>query len=654
MKKTLGGDRLGSGNKMTVDLPGFGRSSHNIGCIVKTDQSIATIVPYLCDIATNGTTYYMDINVKDRTLPTTSAPFASMKHQIDVFAIPLRLYMSALHNNTLGIGLKMNTIKLPKMELRFNQPTFDDSIGDNPNWQQISQDTLLAYTGVRGGGVSAIQSTQSFSRRFPAMFVLAYYDIYKNYYANKQEEVGYIITNGINGQNVQFVSINDSGRLTTLRPGNISTNAIDIGKGATILVTFANVADREDFLSMKLRLSNGIKQIREFVDLTTIEGGGYSWNATVSTPVLIKANEDPFVAQRNDTVLKQFDLSNIDDMREAILQAPWGTEFKINSLAKSPYLDIIKDAEVEEANSNGNANYFSQNGLAVRTYLSDRFNNYLSNEWIDGVNGINEITAVDVSDGKLTMDALILQEKLFKMLNRIAISDGSFAAWQEAVYGMKAISMTESPIYVGGMSSEIVFGEIVSNSASGDEPLGTLAGKGMDVNKKGGKLKIKVKEPSMIMVLGSIVPRVDYSQGNQWWMELDSMDDLHKPSLDAIGFQELTTEEFAAWDTAIDEDGNAIYNSVGKQPSWIQYMTNQNKSYGSFSAGGELSFMAPNRVYHANSLAGGVRDATTYIDPRIFNNLFADQSLSAKPIWVQVAFDLTARRVMSAKQIPNL
>ena len=47
--------------------------------------------------------------------------------------------------------------------------------------------------------------------------------------------------------------------------------------------------------------------------------------------------------------------------------------------------------------------WFSQAGLAVKTYLSDRFNNWLNTEWIDGTTGgINAITAVDVSDGYST------------------------------------------------------------------------------------------------------------------------------------------------------------------------------------------------------------------------------------------------------------
>ena len=47
----LGGERLGSGNKMNVTLHGFNRSSHNIGQLFKTDQAIGTLVPYFCELS---------------------------------------------------------------------------------------------------------------------------------------------------------------------------------------------------------------------------------------------------------------------------------------------------------------------------------------------------------------------------------------------------------------------------------------------------------------------------------------------------------------------------------------------------------------------------------------------------------------------------
>ena len=176
-------------------------------------------------------------------------------------------------------------------------------------------------------------------------------------------------------------------------------------------------------------------------------------------------------------------------------------------------------------------------------FRSDLFNNWINTEWIDGDNGISAITAINVVDSKFTIDELNIHKKVYDMLNRIAVSGGSYEDWQEAVFGEDALRRAESPIYMGGASAEIVFEEIVSTADSetelaGEQPLGTLAGKGTLSGYKGGSITIKVKEPSIIMGIASITPRIDYNQGNKWFLtELDNMNDLHKPALDGIGFQ---------------------------------------------------------------------------------------------------------------------
>ena len=117
-------------------------------------------------------------------------------------------------------------------------------------------------------------------------------------------------------------------------------------------------------------------------------------------------------------------------------------------------------------------------GLIIKTYDSDIFNNWIQTESLEGENGINAITAIDTSTGSFTMDTLNLAKKVYNMLNRIAVSDGTYKSWMETVFSSKYVERTETPIYYGGMSQEIVFEEVISTSAASDEPLGTLAGKG--------------------------------------------------------------------------------------------------------------------------------------------------------------------------------
>ena len=659
--KALGGERLGSGNKMSVTLHGFNRSSHNIGQLFKTDQAIGTLVPYFCDIGLNGTTYNIDLTTKIRTLPTNGPIFGRLKHQIDVFHAPIRLYIRVLHNNALGIGMKMQNVKLPVMTLRANQP---DMTKNDLNSQQISQDSLMAYLGVRGLGRSNAGGV-TFKRTFPAMFLLIYWDTYKNYYANKQEEIGYVISQG-QGL-VERITVYNANNTTEYQTNN-EKKWQEVGSTTLtgewrIEVIFNGEVNESTARSVKITPESGTTFDLDNKALWDARPKGWIEKSSTSWIFTSKSSSNPTNFQPGDSAceidnetigLSQFELSKIDDMREAILAAPKTAPFNIGSLNSLPYTASLANAIVNETNANGNASWFNQAGLGIKTYLSDRFNNWLSTEWIDGEGGIADITSVDVSDGMLKMDALILAKKIYDMMNRIAVSDGTYQSWQEVVYDEKALRIAESPMYVGGMSSEVVFDEVVSNSATEDQPLGTLAGRGAERRARGGNsIKIKIREPSMIMIIGSFTPRVDYSQGNKWWTRLQTMNDFHKPNLDGIAFQELITDEMAAFDTEVKADETLVYKSAGKQVAWQEYMTNTDQSFGSFSAYRELAHMAMNRSYeHDNK--GAISDLTTYIDPTKYNVAFADAKLSAKNIWVQCAIDCIVRRKMSAKQIPNL
>ena len=692
MKKTLGGERLGAGRKMAVELENFGRSSNNLSKIIRTDQSFATIVPYYCEIGLTGDTFYInEIESIIRTLPTNGPIFGSAKFQVDVFCVPIRLYMSALHNNALGVGLKMANIKLPKLR----EPVVRESkVGNNKvdeyfikNANNYNPSSLPAYLGKRGLPINTSSTELQIKRQ--ALFELAYWDIYKNYYANKQEEIGFVIgpspkmTSGVISYNtsVQKTISNDGAVLdvtdrVTITDTKVSvqigfSSAVDAEKiGKNIYLKLPAVQAPATPLQRELSSANEISQInRKVVKFTfSIPVNQYGIPVTASkTPIIIDENEDidKIIGNntKNDIRLQKFDLKTIDDLREEILATPSQEEFVLPTstadTAKYPFLAPLFDALKTESGVKVYGRTTSQCGLGIRTYLSDRFNNWLNTEWIDGTNGINEITSVDVSGGLLTMDALILQKKVYDMLNRIAVSGGSYRDWQEAVFGVRVSRAAESPIYVGGYASEIVFDEVVSTAAfesgvTGQEPLGSLAGRGRETSKRGGKnIKIRCEEPSLIMILGSIVPRVDYSQGNKWWTRIDTMNDFHKPNLDQIGFQELLSQEMNGRAWKINAQGNTTDFSVGKQPAWTEYTTTTNETYGDFATGEPLEYMAFNRVYDVIN-DPKLKDATTYIDPQIFNKAFANSNLDAKNFWIQIGFDVIGRRVKSAREIPNL
>ena len=411
--------------------------------------------------------------------------------------------------------------------------------------------------------------------------MLAYFDVAKNYYFNKQEEYAYII--GATPKEIWVDPIMSVRSPDLGRQANIDTNGDWIMKPN---YRYTINGDKLDIKTLTIdgEPLNNLSTNAKYTDrgAITFQANKIDDQITIPGNTIIQETTNNESGQIN---IIPFKIDNIDKMRVDILKATGLDEaVEINKeTAYLPYSQIVKKT------TGGNSyNYFTMNGLCLKTYQSDLFNNWINTEWIDGDNGISAITAINVVDSKFTIDELNIHKKVYDMLNRIAVSGGSYEDWQEAVFGEDALRRAESPIYMGGASAEIVFEEIVSTAdtetkLAGEQPLGTLAGKGTLSGYKGGSITIKVKEPSIIMGIASITPRIDYNQGNKWFLtELDNMNDLHKPALDGIGFQPLMTEQMAWFDMSFDENGELMKRSAGKQPAWINYMTNVNEVFGTF------------------------------------------------------------------------
>lgn len=679
-RKNIGGDgRIGSGSKMQVDMHDFGRSTHNLSKAFRSTMSTGTLVPAYVNMGLNGDYWKLNMSSIVRTLPTIGPLFGSFKFQCDVFTYDVRLANAQLHNNALNIGRNMEKVLFPQMVLKPGALT-EDYEGINLNEENISSSSLLAYLGVRGLNPNGSE------QKFNAMPMIAYWDIYKNYYANKQEEVGYVLQpNGdlIYPTDAKISMLTMDG--TTQDPYYKDYELFREDQDTPDEFKFTSSPWVISFISVEeIKTLEGIKVGYDVVEfnLTDIYTDAYimyttydpSLNGYITKIYLGGAQSNhsdemkmyeydfkskgtmycpfyfPTAFRTFSTVaLREFDLENIDDMRTKILQKTYETPLELTSAEEYPYY-----ASLGTFTNDGRTilnSYCTGTGLGIKTYQSDRFNNWINTEWIDGENGVNEITAIDTTTGKFTMDTLLLQKKIFNLLNRIAMSGGSYDDWQEAVYGQYAKGKSESAVYRGGYSSEIVFGEVVSTAATEEYPLGTLGGHGNQKGDKGGFVEIKCEEACIIMVLVSITPRINYSQGNKFYNKLETMNDLHMPGLDGIGFQDLMAEEAVAWMNESDM-------SMGKQTAWIEWQTDVDECFGGFAEENNMMYMVLNRRYEAKYNADDksvtFEDPTTYIDPSKHNYAFAQTSLDSQNFWVHVGFDIKCRRIMSAKEMPNL
>ena len=682
MITTIGGDRLGSGSRSQTETTHYNRSTHDLSYLWRSSAAAGTLIPFMSQPGLPGDTWDIDLNCEVMTLPTIGPLFGSYKVQLDVFEVPIRLYNGKLHMNLLNVGMDMSQIKLPQVNLGATSNTIEDN-------SQINSSAILSYLGIRGIGRNAPGETNDMYRQFNAVPLLAYYDIFKNYYANKQEDKCYYIHNPMNYQTggvIVSFNIIDVQNNTTV--GDLKTAAVNTVNqtkdyNAEIVVTkgssWLGQMPAIDF-DQPLIVGSGTTRSINQMWSTVITRDGYAAPGQQATTMIIRCsgyklpyasrpatlsqlgataqlNYTKFALLNNQPKLSSFNLTQIDDMRLWLLtSANTPSALQINNANLEPYKSILPK-------TNGSFPYTSsQEGLMVKTYQSDLFNNWIQTEWVTGANGIAEITSVNTESGFFTIDTLNLASKVYAMLNQIAISGGSYDDWLDAVYTHERPKAPENPVYQGSLIKELSFEEVISNSESGtgtdkEKPLGTLAGRGRLTNKhKGGKIVIKCNEPCYIIGIVSLTPRVDYSQGNQWDTNLKTIDDFHKPALDAIAYQDLITDQLLWSDTEIYNNSGSnypVFSSLGKQPAWLNYMTNVNKTYGSFAELGNAMFMTLNRRYERNA-NGSLKDGTTYIDPVKFNQIFADQAIDAQNFWIQISNNITCRRKMSAKQIPNL
>lgn len=687
-KVTIGGDRLGVGHQQEIYLDGYHSSNHDLGFVFRSSMTFGTLVPFCKIPMMNGDNFDIDVSALIKTRPTVGPLYGTATAKIDFFFCPNRLYIGALHNNRTGIGQNMDKVILPT--IKFEVPptkmyqnyleTFD------MNALQVAPDSLVAYLGIRGFGNNTSQ--KSVEREFNGIPFLAIADIFKNYYANKQEKNAYIITHTGSGSNLNTITeplyaedglmLNPAGEKITLT--NLFKTAIDVktevnrdfeAESVTLkwketendtwneqTTYFGNsqiielVGQNDIIVNPKKTTQDDGSQI---ITISYLLAQGEEGAASIIIGGTAKINGKKTTNAGNELAITPFPLENIDEAREIILSkskigqavqiAPNGD---INFLPYSANTDMAYDKE----NYIINASSLEMNGLLLRTYLSDLNQNWIRTEWIEE---INAASAIQVGDsGTFSMDALVVKKRVWNYLNRVAVSGGTYQDWQEATWGRDAQRFAESPIYVGGASFDISFEEVTATAATADEALGTLAGKGRMNNYKGGKINVKAQEIGYLIGIVSIIPRVDYFQGNDWDMtDLKTMDDYHKPEFDRIGFQDLIEERLAAWSTKINAAGQVTQTSIGKQPAWSHYMSNVNRVYGDFCREANADYMVITRKYEPDQY-GNIADATTYVFPQHYNYLFAASKIDWQPFWMQIGCNIFARRIMSAASMPTL
>lgn len=652
--RTIGKNTLGDNNKMRVRLREYDMSSQNLSFVFRSTLGVGMLVPFMKIVCQKGDIFDIKLTNKTMTHPTLGPLFGSFKLQHFIFTAGFRLYNSWLHNNRTGIGMKMSDIKFPTV-IRGSGEEGNNNIKHNPS-------SLYAYLGWKGSR-QKVSGTPATKQAVPW---LIYLDIFKNYFANTQEDKFYVITGNTNasvkidqqyetaatiqvGTDAEVVWQIPMGNSAKLTAGDQVKNYADFWKSVKIrFYNPSNGMTKESYVNY-LTSNSSTKEITTDKISTIFPSNNSLAGYTTIQGIYVGKfpGDETLYRESLKTILKSVELETLDKIRDEILKTPGNQELELEKATDRSVRNLFYDIRDAAKNKLG--------GLILKTYDSDIFNNWVKTDWIDGENGISKVTALKPDeDGTITMDALNLQQKVYNMLNRIAVSGGTYRDWLETVYTAgRYLDRPETPVFQGGMSQMIEFDEVVATTGNAEgQALGELAGRGYARQPNtSGRLHFQVEEPGYVVGIMAITPMVDYSQGNDFDLNLLTMDDLHKPALDGIGYQDLMNEQRAWW--TAEQDGATIVDTTpGKSVAWIDYMTNFNRTFGNFAVGESEDFMVLNRNYE-KGVDNGISNGSTYINPQEHIDIFADTAIDSQNFWVQTACEITRRGNYSAKQIPN-
>lgn len=142
----------------------------------------------------------------------------------------------------------------------------------------------------------------------------------------------------------------------------------------------------------------------------------------------------------------------------------------------------------------------------------------------------------DVSD----LRAIFAQTRVFE---RLARCGSRYTEYLRANFNTSPSDGTlQRAVYLGGFSQPIVTTEIAQNAADGDNPVGTLRGKGIS-DSGGFASPYFVKEFGIIMGVLTVMPEVNYTQGIDREYTYKERFDFFNPSFQNLSEQEVRNAE---------------------------------------------------------------------------------------------------------------
>lgn len=615
---------------------------------VQTSADFGFIKPIFTTEVLANTGFTFDMRSAISTNPTVTPVLSRAKVQYTAWWIPARLYVPALRD---GVKVKAGETDYAFPTINFPYDQYQTY------WSQISipSHDSPSYTDMRLGrgfpyipGNSIFTSLGMWSPNFdPYTFVskggsasfgvfpepknaiplLGYYDIFRNYFMNSQEDSAPI-------------RLFSSYAYTTMDPPSGSSDNVYTANNHLSPVDIYVDRDSFDYF---------FKMVRQ-------TGSQY--------PEQLQSTLPSFYGS--------FDISrNLANLYQTLYVNEYDKNYAFDIVSFAPFRTYLPSSP----NGNIGADEYAvpipirHFGECRTTYLNDYFTAFLSNENVEYERSTARVQLGD--DNTITMEQIYSAQRVQNFIRRSVFRNSDFAEYIDVQYGVKPRTDITKPMFLGSISSWLTWNDVISTTQSGEASpdtsidsninLGSRAslGFGMTVTgryrpkKERPFVRFETKEPGYFMVLQTIVPEVSYYRGFDPMYSKRSLGSLYYPSFDKDGYQDaqfqylvecpardvpavppgsgqntypnyLTSTNFLNWNVA-----------YAQQPAWFEYMAKYDRLDGDFAD--PTIYM--NWTFHRGDYRfNGVEDdeddstlpdfinyySTSYVQPELFNYIFAN------------------------------
>lgn len=652
---------------LSKQLPRPPRSNFNLGRVNRFTADVGYVIPCYVEEVLPNSYKRLDVEGLINTNATVAPFMGSFTVKVDAFFVPLRLYHRHLSLNNIrpdfhsdfDFHVFRTFIESSSDQYGMTVPVAGASPAESgmPPYvttsMSVAPSSLIDYLGILP--VDWTSRNHKVSLSLNGEPFVAYFDIWRNYYANPHDRrVPFRVQNFYDPTNA-FPMPDDA-----------------YGIGNTGVVRYFNLDDLDRFIT----------QVSD--NSVTLSGPEY-------VPASVNVLSTFWASVTDDS----FDFTDIANSSFS------PSHYSVPFYAGQGHLIQTYDnnlAERQEFDTRDGIHF----GLLPRTYKDDYFNSRFMNDFVQYM---EETATVTVENNSFNITQLRLANRIAKYVDKSIFSDTRFGAWIKAHFGVKTNSKLDIPQFLGSMTSTLLFNDIYATAQTAQDgtvtdntALGSRSSLGQSYLKnKGAFVEFQATEPGYIMCMFSLIPNVSYFQGIRKMYLKNSFNDLYKPEFDAVGYQDLLRIEMDAVGNYIPVDAvyrdqynnmavsnvpaylggyydNDLYEVVGKHPAWLEYMCAYDESHGLMTQRYQYGYWTNNRPYNSNVYeqlsespgtettdglirgyvpAPTVFDSSTYIRSEYFNTIFAVDKFTDN-FQVQLRFYDKTKQPMSKQVLPSL